>query len=203
MTTNGLEGKELLTELTIGERRGYPVYRANPTLVGRERGRNRYSSKVQSLDGTKAMLMDTATGEITGEGQVAFVQREEVDDERFVKLYMAGLQGVFKLSKAGQRMFEVLWMQVQANPNTDRIELSEYVVRDYGMNVSLRVINRGIKELLDKEFIFMTTSANMYYFNVEFMFNGNRLLTAKMYIRKGAAQQASLPFDESQVGQES
>ena len=187
-----------MADLEIGERRGFPVYRANPSLVDLERGQLR-DKATKVIAGNKAMLMDSATGEITGEGAVAFLERQEVDAERFVKIYLAGLDGMFKLTKSGQTVFKLLWLQVQSNPNTDRVELNHYIAQDYGMEVTYRMMNRGIKELLEKEFIFNSTTAGMFFYNARFMFNGNRIVTAREYVLKGTAQQASLPFDDDSV----
>ena len=191
MAINYQQGKEKMADLEIGERRGFPVYRANPSLVDLERGQLR-DKATKVIAGNKAMLMDSATGEITGEGAVAFLERQEVDAERFVKIYLAGLDGMFKLTKSGQTVFKLLWLQVQSNPNTDRVELNHYIAQDYGMEVTYRMMNRGIKELLEKEFIFNSTTAGMFFYNARFMFNGNRIVTAREYVLKGTAQQLSL-----------
>ena len=41
--------------------------------------------------------------------------------------------------------------------------------------MSDRVFQRGIKELLDGEFIYHTTTAGLYFVNVKYMFNGERM----------------------------
>ena len=190
------ERQELMdknTDLMIGERRGVPVYKANPTLVGM-RGNSR-DKPARVIKGNKAMITDEFTGEITGEGAVAFLETEEVDTDRFVKLYLAGLDGMFNLTKSGQTVFKLLWMQVQAKKDSDRVELNVYIAEDYGLKVTPRMMTRGIKELLEKEFLFNTPTSGLYFFNAKYMFNGNRIVTAKQYVLQGTHSQQSLQFE--------
>ena len=179
-------------ELQIGERRGVPIYKANPSLAGMERGNRLRDKPAKIISGNKAMLVDDATGEITGEGSVGFVETQEVDADKFVKVYLAGLDGMFNLTKSGQMVFKLLWMQVQAKKDSDKVELNVYVAEDYGVKVTQRMMTRGIKELLDKDFIYNTPTTGLYFYNARFMFNGNRIVTAKQYILKGSQAQQSL-----------
>lgn len=181
-----------------GERRGFPIYKTNPSL-GKVSPVARYKG-AKVIEGNRAMLVDNATGEITGEGSVAFLERQEVDAEKFVKLYLAGLDGMFKLTKSGQRLFKILWQQVQEKPNSDRVELSRYIAEEFGDKMNERTFNRALRELLEKKFIYCSTAPGMFFFNVEFMFNGNRIITAREYVLKGRGRQGnlfeSLPDDE-------
>lgn len=192
---NNTNKDEKIAELEIGKRRGFPIYRSNPSLINLDQGQIKQNA-TKVIHGNKAMLMDTATGEITGEGAVAFLEREEVDPERFVKLYLAGLDGMFKLAKSGQAVFKLLWLQVQAKPNSDRVELNHFIAEEYGLGITYRMVNRGIKELLEKEFIYHSPTAGMFYYNARFLFNGNRILTAKEYVLQGTEQQQELPLGE-------
>lgn len=178
----------------LGERRGFPIYKSNPSLETVKERKQIKATKV--IEGNKAMIFNGDTGEVTGEGSVAFLEREIVDPEKFVKLYLSGLDGMFELTKSGQRVFKVLWCQVQAHPNRDRVELTKFVAEDHGDKMTERVFQRGVRELLEKEFIYMSSVSGMYFFNVEFIFNGNRIITAKEYVLKNTEVQPSLPFEE-------
>lgn len=179
---------------TLGERRGMPIYRTNPSIDGLPMQIKNRTAKIVS--GQKALLYDDATGEVAGEGSVAFIEREVVDPEKFIKLYVAGLDGMFKLKGAGQRVFKVLWMQAQANPDSDRVELNHYIAEDCGDKITERVFQRGVRELLEKEFIYNSPTPGLFFYNVRFLFNGNRILTAKEYVLRGTQEQQALDFDE-------
>ena len=177
----------------LGHRRGLPVYRTNPSLTSIPTKVKVRSPK--TVNGQRAVVFNDTSGEVAGEGSVAFLEREVVDPEKFVKLYISGLDGIFKLSKGGQRVFRILWLQVQRNQDRDRVELTHYIAEDYGDKMTERVFQRGVRELLEKEFIYHSPTAGLYFFNVQFMFNGNRIVTAKEYVLEDTAQQQSLPFD--------
>ena len=53
-----------------------------------------------------------------------------------------------------------------------------------------------MRELLAKGFLYRTMAADVYFVNVRFMFNGDRLVLAKTYRRKGASTQQELPLEE-------
>ena len=57
---------------------------------------------------------------------------------------------------------------------------------DRGINE--RAYRRGIKELLDREFLFKSLMDGVFFVNIRYMFNGNRLAFVKGYQRKKAAQ---------------
>ena len=178
----------------IDERRGLPVYRSNPSLDGLPMRIKNKPAKI--VAGQRAVLFDDATGEVAGEGSVAFMEREVVDPEKFMKVYIAGLDGVLDLKGAAQRVFKILWKQTQEKPDSDRVELNRYIAEDYGDKMTERTFQRGVLELLKAEFIYHSPTPGLYFTNVRFLFNGNRIVTAKEYVLKGSGQQGTLDFDE-------
>ncbi len=127
------------SELPDISRRGFPVYMQNPTIAGVPLHQKERAYRVAK--GNQMMLVDEATGEIAGHGVAAFLQREFVDPERFVKVYLGALDDMFSLTKTGQRVFKMLWEQVQANPDTDRVELTPLVAKYRGLKVSPRLFH--------------------------------------------------------------
>jgi hypothetical protein len=78
---------------------------------------------------------------------------EEVDKERFVKLFLSGLKQAAGLSKSGLEVFEVVYKQIRENPNSDQVQLSFYRVSQHA-DLNDCTYQRGLRELLDKKFIF-------------------------------------------------
>ena len=70
------------------------------------------------------------TGEILGTGVAVTYEWEEVDDERFVKLFLAGLKQATGLSKRGLAVFQMVYDQLRENPRQDTVMLS---VADLGI----------------------------------------------------------------------
>ena len=187
------------SSIVIGEKRGMPIYKENPSVP--QQGTISKVKRKQIGDEQKGVVLDTATGELLGQGTACFYEFEEVDKERFVKLFLAGFKQAADLSKAGLMVFTVVYSQVQENPNTDRIELNYYIAQTHSPEMSERSYQRGVRELLEKQFIFRSFSDNLFFVNIQFMFNGDRLAFVKGYYRKGSkapkvdVNQLSLPFE--------
>ena len=101
-------------------KRDVQIYRRNPSISVYEK----------SLKGN--------SGEFGG-----VYEWEEVDGERFVYLFLAGVKQMTGLSKSGLTVFELVYRQVQENPGTDEIKISHYIASDWGINE--RAYRRGIK----------------------------------------------------------
>jgi hypothetical protein len=121
-------------------------------------------------------VVDSGSGEILGHGGAMVYEWEEVDKERFVKLYLAGLKQAAGLSKAGLSVFELVYQQLQGRPGQDTVTLS---ILTSGMKKT--TYYEGLRELLEKEFIFRTPYDGMFFVNIRFMFNGDRLAFVKGY----------------------
>ena len=172
-------------------KRGVPMYRVNPSVPDPENITKRKT--VRFGDDKRGFVVDGGSGEILAVGGVGFYEFEEVDNARFVKLFLEGVKQAAGLSKAGLAVFELVYRQVQENPGTDEIKISHYIASDWGINE--RAYRRGIKELLDREFLFKSLMDGVFFVNIRYMFNGDRLAFVKGYQRKKAAQpKVSVPF---------
>jgi hypothetical protein len=179
----------------VATRRGMPVYRSNPSIPGSANGLATRQRRIEVPGGKAAVLVDNGTGEIRGIGGMGFWWQEEVDASRFVKLFLEGIKQAAGLSKSGMAVFELVYGQMRERHGNDKIELSQYTARDYGL--SERTFRRGLRELLEKQFLYRSTSDGVFFINIRFMFNGDRLAFVKTYHLKGAGRQQELPFAET------
>ena len=101
---------------------GDPIYTINPSVPDKQGIATKRKSKIGN--DRRGIIINDGTGEILGDGSATYYEFEEVDSERFVKLYLAGVKKAADLSKAGLSVFEWIYMQVMENPNTDRVNLS-------------------------------------------------------------------------------
>ena len=169
------------------ERYGMPVYRLNPSIPNPDSITKKKS--VRYGDDKKGFIVDGGNGEVLSVGGMGFYKFEEVDDTRFVKMFLDGIKKTAGLSKSGLAVFELVYRQVQSKPNTDEIKLS---ADDTGLNpVTYR---RGLRELLEKEFLFLSPYQGLYFVNIRYMFNGDRLAFVTGYKRKNA-----LPKPDNQL----
>ena len=162
---------------------GDPIYTINPSVPDKQGIVTKRKSKIGN--DRRGIIINDGTGEILGDGSATYYEFEEVDSERFVKLYLAGVKKAADLSKAGLSVFEWIYMQVMENPNTDRVNLS---VDDPGIPLARTTFYRGLRELLDRDFLFRTPWEGTYFINVRYLFNGDRLAFVKGYQRKQARQ---------------
>lgn len=183
-------------ENQVSTKRGFPVYRTNPSVPSAN-GIPTRSRRFQVPGGKASMIVDNSTGELKGIGGMGFWWDEEVDTTRFVKMFLDGIKQAAGLSKTGIQVFELVYLQMRANPGEDEIKLNQYVAKDHGM--SDRTYQRGVRELLEKEFLYRSPSDGVFFVNIRFMFNGDRLAFVKSYHLKGSGRQQELPLAEIPV----
>jgi hypothetical protein len=61
--------------------------------------------------------------------------------------------------------------------------LNYFVAQRWREDLTRRTYERGMKELLEKEFLFRSVSSDMYFVNIRYIFNGDRLVLAQSYQR--------------------
>lgn len=135
-------------------------------------------------------LVNQATGEITG--VAAIHQVEERDDAEFVKVFAAGVAAAYELTKTAQRVFQIVLDQYQRTPMSrgyaDAVNLFWFgdgiEGRDVGM--SEKTYQRGLKELLEKRFLYPKDSAS-FWTNPALFFKGDRVMFIKEYRRRKTA----------------
>lgn len=140
-------------------------------------------------------LVNQQTGEITG--VAAIHQIEERDDAEFVKVFADGVAASYDLSKTAQRVFQIVLDQYQRSPMTggyaDSVDLYWFgdgiEGRDAGL--SERTWMRGLKELLEKRFLWPKTPTS-YWVNSSLFFKGDRVLFIREYRRKRASMQPEI-----------
>lgn len=178
----------------IGEKQGLPIYRTNPSVPDPSSISKR--KKVRFGDEQKGFVINNSHGEVLSVGGAGFYEFEEVDDTRFVKLFLDGVKQAVGLSKAGMTLFEIVYKQLQQNPGVDKVELSHFIAAEQIEGLADRTYRRGLRELLEKEFLFRSPTEGVFFVNIRFMFNGDRLAFVKGYKRKGASRQRELPLEE-------
>lgn len=183
-----------LAAVPISTKRGFPVYRTNPSVPASVTTRTR---RINVPGGKAAVIVDNSTGELKGIGGMGFWWDEEVDTTRFVKLFLDGIKQAAGLSKSGMQVFELVYHQIRDNPGADEIKLNQYHARDHG--ISDRTYQRGVRELLEKEFLYRSPSDGVFFVNIRFMFNGDRLAFVRSYHLKGAARQQELQLGDAAV----
>ncbi|HKQ48587.1 MAG TPA: replication/maintenance protein RepL [Phycisphaerae bacterium] len=183
-----------LPDNQVSTKRGFPVYRTNPS-VPTTNGITTRTKRFQVPGGRGSVIVDNSSGEIKGIGGMGFWWEEEVDSSRFVKMFLDGIKQAADLSKTGLQVFELVYHEMRANPGSDEIKLNQYVAKDHG--ISDRTYQRGVRELLEKEFLYRSPSDGVFFVNIRFMFNGDRLAFVRTYHLKGASRQQELQLGDT------
>ena len=168
----------------VGEVRGHPLYRVNPSLSQSLPVKVKHK---KPLNMSSAYKIVHDTGEIIAQGAIGFWEEQEVDTEQFVKIYLAGIKQYGSLTKAGAKLFEYVYKEMSGHnsKDTDTVIITLNLVRDWNPKLAKTTYYRGLSELLDQGFLFRYYgSEDLYFVNVRYMFNGDRIVLAKSYRRK-------------------
>ncbi|SMF97778.1 hypothetical protein SAMN02949497_0035 [Methylomagnum ishizawai] len=163
---------------SLKSRRGFPKYTENPSLDHASDSTKSGTRRIVNRTGDRCLIV-SEHGEILA--PAGFHEVVEVDRTKFVKLYVDGVKALQELSSAGAKVFELVYRIVQDNPSADRFYLHLMDAEKHGLKISRPVFHRGLSELIGKEFVFESVMPNIYFLNVNYLFNGNRLAFIKEF----------------------
>jgi hypothetical protein len=128
-------------------------------------------------------MVKSTTGE-TVSPIAGFWHAEEVDSTKFVKLYINGVKAFSDLSRAGTKVFEFLYMEIQNNIGKDKIYLNFSSIDQNLVKIGKATFYRGLEELVEKKFLAASNSVGWFWLNPDYIWNGDRLSFVKTYIKK-------------------
>jgi hypothetical protein len=138
---------------------------------------------------TSQELVDPETGEVKAVSMVHTV--EERDDAEFVKVFAEGVKAAFSLSASGAKVFRAVLEAYQKEKMTggyaDALTLFWFGdgLNGEAIDISEKTFQRGLKELLSKEFL-LPKAPNQYWVNPALFFKGDRVAFVKEYRRRAA-----------------
>lgn len=134
------------------------------------------------------MIVGSDSGEVLGEGSVMFLESKVVDRQPFSKVYAGELGRLLGLPKSGRRVLEMVHTIISTKPGVDYVPLHPNVVEKLGEDMSRRTFDRGVNELLAENLLYRSLVPHHYYVDVTVMFNGDRVVLAKVYERERREQ---------------
>lgn len=159
-------------------RRGVTIYTANPFMAETD-----VQSKTRRITNKRGdMMLVSNEGEIVS-NVAGFWEAEEVDSTKFVKLFVRGVKALKELTGAGTKVFEVLYLRVQANIGKDQVHMAFAAVDQALTPMSNPTYDRGMRELIEKGFIAASPVQGWFWLNPSFVWNGDRLAFVKEYRR--------------------
>lgn len=181
-----------------GRRPGIQIYENNPFLNEAANNTSIGSKRIKGKDDNRFMIM-SQDGEIIA--PAGFHEIVEVDRSRFVKIYAHGFKAFAGLSPAGAKVFELMMNIVMDNPGVDRIWIHYNDVPKSTIKMSPATFKRGMRDLLENNFLAESDRQGMYWLNIAYVFNGNRLAMIKEY-RIVDAPTKKVGFSKRQKSQE-
>ena len=92
-------------------------------------------------------------------------------------------------------LYEYVYKEMSGHKakDTDTITISLPLVKEWCPKIAKTTYYRGLSELLDRNFLFRSyASTDLYFVNVRYMFNGDRLVLVQSYRRKESSEQDTL-----------
>ena len=165
-------------------RRGFKIYTQNPSITDAYAATRTGTRRVSNRSNKDSAFIISPEGEYLGAAQ--FYDIYAVDKTQFIKLYIQGVKALQGLTSAGTKVFELLYCEMQKKPGVDTVYLHYNNINQEEFPISSRALHRGISELIEKEFIFESNLPSIYFINISYMFNGDRLSFVKEYQLKDA-----------------
>jgi len=167
---------------TIENLSSFEKYSRNPSIDPYSKFNTLIAKKKKYYQVTASteMITNRETGVITKCVEQKIVHY--VDQENFVKIFTDGMRQTYNLSRAGIQVFTFLLEIVQNNPNSDKLYLHYMDAIEEPHKISKDIFYRGLKELVQKNFIFSSNRPNMYWLNIKMLFNGDRLRFVNEYV---------------------
>lgn len=157
-------------------------YKVSPFVSGMEMVVGSKSVQISTLGRDDNILINQATGEVTGTHVVA---RKRVDRTKFVKTFADYMAFTFDLTKAGNKALRVvMWATKQYAIGTDRVDLGKYTYEAFleyyadtepPLTLSYPTFTRGLGELEKSKIIAKTMRVGHYFINPSCIFNGDRV----------------------------
>jgi hypothetical protein len=176
--------------IEIKKRGGHILHSNNPFMPEIDTKTRRISNKRGDM-----MLVSSSTGEI--QSQVAgFWESHEVDSTKFIKLFIKGVKALKELTGAGTKVFEVLYLRIQESIGKDQIYLSFNLVDQAMTPMSEATYTRGMRELIEKNFLAASPNIGLYWLNPSFIWNGDRLAFVQEYTKVKKTKNQTLEINE-------
>lgn len=112
---------------------------------------------------------------------IDFTTKKIVDRSQFIKVYINAFPVLSDLKNSTKIVYQYILLQVSKEVGRDIFHFS---FRDYCqlceqnlslIKVSEKTYYNAIQELLDKEILYKCTSPSLFFINIDYIFNGDRL----------------------------
>lgn len=150
---------------------------------------------LRSENGNKSMVVVHDDSQ-TPLAHTAFYEVEEVDQNRFVKIYVDYFAAQRDLTTQGRNLLLYFMSLLRPSNDTIRVRIDE-ALKFLGYK-NKKSYFMGLANLLEKDVVARTKYDDEFFINPNFMFNGDRIVHAKMYVKK-KSEEAKRSINEAQL----
>lgn len=141
----------------------------------------KHRNKTVRVSKEPVKFIDEDTGVISDTAMFLHI-KEEVDKERFVKVFKGQLRFLFDLNKTALKVVGYLMEALPINKDTVLFDLKDCLA--YTGFQNKKSVYDGLAELLRKEILAKSDKINVFFVNPSITFNGNRMVVVNEYKRK-------------------
>ena len=126
--------------------------------------------------GKSRSIIDTRTGEITGEIAITAI-RKPVDREEFVKIFEGGISNIFALNKSAKDLFQaILLVYLNQKMKAEQVYINGEILKEVGYQRSRSLRTAAMNTLLNLGFLCEVTDQPLrYWINPNMFFKGDRM----------------------------
>lgn len=174
-------------------------FKENPFTEDMFISRKEKRIKLSRLGQDDNVVVNQATGEFFGTHVTSF---REVDEAKFVKLFVQNITLTFDLTSPGVKTLNFLIWQVQRSALCkDKVALDKSALEEFieekKVQFSIPTLTRGLGELVNASIIARTTRKGDFFINPNFVFNGDRIVFSNaIQKRKSIAEPANKEINE-------
>lgn len=150
---------------------------------------NPFHQEVQPFQIKKRKMLakessQTYIGKTTGDViQTVFYKYDEVDSQKFVKVFDEGLERICNLSKKALKVLNYIIVNLKPNQDNVVISIESEEIKHFTGYTSKASLYGGLAELIARGLIARSNSHNMFFINPACIFNGRREMVIIQHIR--------------------
>lgn len=157
------------------------TYRENPSIQ---------QAMINTKKGAKMIFANNSSAEISVYDNnnediekltLDFVAKRVVDKDQFIKIYVHSLPILSELKNSTKLLFQYILFSVSEEIGKDCIYVSfkDYLMKlednKFLVKISKATFHNAMNELMEKGVIYKSELANIYFVNIAYIFNGDRL----------------------------
>lgn len=132
----------------------------------------------------KGNIIDPATGEFV-EGLMS-IDEQDYDGEVFTKTFVSAIKDHLDLSGRATALFQQITLELEQDKRLMMLYSRDIMNK---LQISEKTFYLALQELLEEEVIARHDKPNMFYINSKYIYNGDRLVIVKSYVRRKEKEQ--------------